>query len=1131
MTNLTRFPNCGGNALRSASFLFFSFLFFSFLTNLKAQVTSCSYYDDISFNGNGDPSYNTCFEDRFKYYFNDGQQGTATDFNAHQLVMTMQVSGDGVFNEEAMRDAIQTLTPPTGLFDYAVSFPDERTFVLVTDCLAGAGWFVPFGSASDPFMEAVVVTSPGGTYTISSVITARINPVTNCGTDCDIPSSNIVTTNSTPACSTDLALELEIENHTPVNGTYTISPHEEVTARLTLKNNSQTATYSLADFDLELQLSDTYGTLPVIGPNDWDAYFVEGTTPAGQPEYESHAVPDHYFHFGSLSTNALLPGETLELLVFAIAPPEELENMLGEAIASVGFARLVDGNGNCCELDASSANVTVVFPGDLPCDPSRGVKFSMEPASGFGDCETGFDILTTLTDATGSPLANISLDKLHLKFTTNSTENLEILEINGLPTGVVAVINCQQEACPNGQGACQNCTVTLDYQGGAPIMLNNGDTWTVVFRGSDATLLEAVDFVSASVNITGATDACVPETSEAGLALPIANHCVYCLDYSIYTGAYGGNTGIQNCQTAFSVYLNVNDTPNNIDEITVGLDFQNPNGLAFSVFNANTCIACPGGPSNCIQVNGNSIFYNYCPGGGTFGTSPIRLFDVIVTGDGCFTDMVFTMETMVHPTGGTACMPMDVSSPSPYEVCSQNCVPDEFIFSGNIHDEDGDAVNVPIDPPGSGPGDAYDSGILIDGSVPDGSCDVLTETLPPVGNETCNGDFEVTVQCPAAGEGTQFGIVPKKDINDLNGVTTFDLVIIQKHILVIELLDSPYKMIAADANKSGTITNLDLIDIRKLILFIDTEFPNNTSWRFVDAAYQFPDPADPWSPPFPEIKIFNIFGSNNMATNQDFVAVKIGDVNGSASCSNGFAPDVVEDRGTGATLLAGLPARTEVGGTVEISFGLDSPVPLAAWELGLRFDPAYLQFVAAVPDTGLEGMHPGNFGATEAAEGKLRAIWFSPYGTDAEFTGRRNFQLRFKVLRPFGGLSEVLSLDDNVMSARAYEGSGSALGIGLRATGETLPAYTPPAVNEIFVEALPNPFSDGLRFVVQAAQPEAFTLGIYDVHGRLVAQRRGEAGQGQTAVRFDGTENWGNGVFHWRLTAGQQVLSGRVVKE
>ncbi|RMG80086.1 MAG: hypothetical protein D6714_15315, partial [Bacteroidetes bacterium] len=57
-------------------------------------------------------------------------------------------------------------------------------------------------------------------------------------------------------------------------------------------------------------------------------------------------------------------------------------------------------------------------------------------------------------------------------------------------------------------------------------------------------------------------------------------------------------------------------------------------------------------------------------------------------------------------------------------------------------------------------------------------------------------------------------VVPVKDVFPLNGVTTFDLVVLRKHILVIEPFDSPYLWIAADVNNTGTVTTSDAVVIR-----------------------------------------------------------------------------------------------------------------------------------------------------------------------------------------------------------------------------------------------------------------------------------------------------------------------------
>lgn len=126
--------------------------------------------------------------------------------------------------------------------------------------------------------------------------------------------------------------------------------------------------------------------------------------------------------------------------------------------------------------------------------------------------------------------------------------------------------------------------------------------------------------------------------------------------------------------------------------------------------------------------------------------------------------------------------------------------------------------------------------------------------------------------------GGEYTITPKLDKNPLNGVSTFDLLLIQKHILGIQALNSPYKMIAADVNNSKSITTLDLIQLRKLILGLDLQFLNNTSWRFVDAAYIFPNPTNPWAEKFPE----EVYINKTTSRNGNFVAIKIGDINASA---------------------------------------------------------------------------------------------------------------------------------------------------------------------------------------------------------------------------------------------------------
>ena len=112
----------------------------------------------------------------------------------------------------------------------------------------------------------------------------------------------------------------------------------------------------------------------------------------------------------------------------------------------------------------------------------------------------------------------------------------------------------------------------------------------------------------------------------------------------------------------------------------------------------------------------------------------------------------------------------------------------------------------------------------------------------------------------------------------LNGVSTLDLVIIQRHILGIETIDTPYRLIAADVNGTESINGVDLVELRKLIIGIYTELPQNESWRYVEESFVFDQPTHPW--PFSE-SIDLLQPGQDMQDN-DFVAVKIGDVDNSA---------------------------------------------------------------------------------------------------------------------------------------------------------------------------------------------------------------------------------------------------------
>ncbi len=182
---------------------------------------------------------------------------------------------------------------------------------------------------------------------------------------------------------------------------------------------------------------------------------------------------------------------------------------------------------------------------------------------------------------------------------------------------------------------------------------------------------------------------------------------------------------------------------------------------------------------------------------------------------------------------------------------------------------------------------------LLDISLRSETSDGVSKTPVELRADLCGYESYVYqydhLSVPAPEPGSSFTLRPFKDDNPLNGVTTYDMVLIAKHIMGLEPLGTPYKMIAADANYDGKITTLDIILLRRVILGISQNMPQEESWRFVPRDYVFPNPQNPFVPQFPT-EIYVPFVSEPPELSYKFLAIKIGDVNNTAVANNKPGP-------------------------------------------------------------------------------------------------------------------------------------------------------------------------------------------------------------------------------------------------
>ncbi len=348
----------------------------------------------------------------------------------------------------------------------------------------------------------------------------------------------------------------------------------------------------------------------------------------------------------------------------------------------------------------------------------------------------------------------------------------------------------------------------------------------------------------------------------------------------------------------------------------------------------------------------------------------------------------------------------------------------------------------------------------------------------------------------------------QKNGDPANGLSTIDLILIQKHLLGVVELDSPYKLIAADANLSGNISTLDIVVLRKIILGRDLAFEHGQTWRFIPAAYEFIDPAHPFDEDFPEGLEFNLLGDDLQV---DYVAVKIGDVNASVRGIEAYAGteiEVREDKDNGLDLL--MEDRVlQPGESVTVEVSAAAARRWQGYEFSLAYDAASLAF-EGIAGGRLPGLSEGNFGVFQE-RGLLTTSWHDAAAVELA-EGEVLFALRFRALRP-GRLRDRLHQSDVLPGAAFGETlEGAPLRIGF-----TPSAATPSALQLALYQNQPNPFYG--QTIIPFSMPAAgqARLTVYDAAGRILLTRAGDFGEGMNQWEVQRAEVAGDGILYYRL--------------
>jgi hypothetical protein len=223
--------------------------------------------------------------------------------------------------------------------------------------------------------------------------------------------------------------------------------------------------------------------------------------------------------------------------------------------------------------------------------------------------------------------------------------------------------------------------------------------------------------------------------------------------------------------------------------------------------------------------------------------------------------------------------------------------------------------------------------------------------------------------------------------------------------------------------------------------------------------------------------------------NDDFVSLKVGDVNGSAIANSLMSAD---DRTVGTLLFDVEDRQVKAGEEFTVNFTAAEQVLGYQFTMNLKG----LEVVDIVPGAGMEVNNFGLFNdaITTSFDGKEKGA----------------FALKFRA-KTSGQLSNMLGVSSRITKAEAYK-NDVRLDVAFRFNGATIAG-----VGFELYQNTPNPFINKTMIGFHLPEATEATLTIFDESGRMIFTQTGDFGKGYNAVTLDREMVNTTGLLYYKL--------------
>jgi hypothetical protein len=372
-----------------------------------------------------------------------------------------------------------------------------------------------------------------------------------------------------------------------------------------------------------------------------------------------------------------------------------------------------------------------------------------------------------------------------------------------------------------------------------------------------------------------------------------------------------------------------------------------------------------------------------------------------------------------------------------------------------------------------------------------------------------DSDFEGKFTFGQMPTGGSYKLVSSKDDDYLNGITTADLVKIQKHILGLESFSSPYQMIAADVNDSRTITSRDISDIRKLILGVTSTLPINKTWKFIDSKYNFVNIENAleenWNLDY---KIQNI-QSDVFA---ELIGMKMGDVNASAK-TRGFS-SISTSRSASPMIIELENKKLLRGDQLEIPFNIASFAAYEALQTTLSFDQDKINILEIISNN--NDFNDSNYSLNKLAEGLIPLSW------NGVLSSPEIFRIKIEV-KADCILEDIFKLNSNLILSEGY------LKKNLIPTAIELRVKNGKSSHFSMEQNMPNPWTRNTKVMYSIPTDGNVVLRITSLEGRTIFEKKMIQKQGSHEWQITKKDVSGPGYYLYSIECNGQILTKPMV--